>query len=1670
MVKALTRRDKARTRTLLAERLEAKAMLTSVFAVTNSAEPGEIINVRGWDFGAAPEVYISRVTSGSVDATEGETQAAVLTSSETNLTAMIPASFEAGLYHIRIRNSENNTFSPGNWINQPYAHTTEFDSVGAGNEFRLFGENLATSVAATTVTFVNVSQYQSPITVGASELDEHHVTVTAPTGLFAGNTYQLIVNNGYGGTWGDAEALEPIVAQASNADPFDLDVPWGAEFATIALPANQYNIKTDPRLGLHAAGDGVTDDRAAISAAINAISAAGGGVLYLPAGTYRIPWSSGDALTWKSGVVFKGDGVDITKLDFVPGGEYPTNSGRGIRATDAQRIGMMDLTYQNLTDAGTASLSGGGTQSKFVFLKNFKHENPTYRDANDILRMSHVLVEDSNLDGMVRTGYNATNKIHISEYVTFRNNQVTWSRGRLGYGLRHSVIESSIFSRDGDTVYASGEGDGGWTAGGNSNLIFLDNTFNVIGAPLTSTNDGETILAEYSLDNPLRIASGATANTLEDALSGLPVPLVAANGLGATRVAIVSGTGAGQWRYIVSNTASTITVDRPWDVLPDDTSFYSTNRWNTDKWLIQDNNFEGVQRGIWLYTGANDTVITGNTLTNAEGIWVRGSSIYTDRLDIAWDTLVENNTVANTNNSLPAYIAAQGATSTGVYGDVLTNTGIVFRNNTVQAYALGNNNNSWNNGQNWFEGYAAIGNFNGIQSDTSKQHVGIIFQGNHAINTDRQYRVGTGSDQVVIWDATSSNAGALIADYTRDDQSVAATNLVWGSGSGAPNTLPTRWFTSNNDLNGTTPSGGGVALAISDETHTSYDLSAGQGGLNSRINAAEFAWVELPGNFSIQTRIQGFTQSFDTQSFAGLMVRPNTTDPKSVFAAMYATPDNTIGYRFEYRSTPDINASKATSGTVAGYPNVWVKLTRVGNLLTGYRSNDGQTWTSVGSVTIASLPETVYVGLTASSGLYNRRTTVNFRDVAIDAVAPTAAAGGPYAITEGNAVALSGAASGIGPLDLSWDLNGDGAFGDAVGPTPTVTWAQLAALGIDNGPAAYSAVLRVTDLFGNATNSVPVTLTVSNAAPTAAGITLVGAANEGSPVAFSLVSPNDNSFDDLAIGLRFSFALTQSGLISSYAASSPTNNGSLNFGDDGLYTVWGRVIDQDGGFSDYSTTVTVLNVAPTANAGGPYTINEGASLALTGSGTDPVDGLTFSWDLNGDGNFNDASGATPQFTWAQLLALGVNDGAHAYHVRLRVDDGDGGVTITAPVTLSVLNVGPLVAFAGPQDVLVGEQHLYSFTATDPSPADQAASFTFRIDWNADGIADQVVTGPSSISISHTFDLPGPARIRVSAEDRDGTTGLIANAQVTVAGIVTRPNAEDPLLTDLVWGGTSGADQVVFEQFDGTTILLRETLLNGAIVNNQQSFPNITGRIIAIGAAGNDVLDAVALSQTPATLDGGAGNNTLYGGEAGDLLIGGSNGGEGQQGSNTIIAGNGNNTIYGNAIVGAEGSTGGNHLIVGGSGNDTIYGSYGSVVRKNGDPSNGGEGGKNLIIGGEGSDVIYASQQTDGAEGGQGSLLLGGSTTHSQQALAAILAEWSHSSRSYEQRVANIRGTGTGDRANGNAFLVPGLTLEDDGSLDALFSDSAGDLNWLILSADEDQHHRIKDEELITAIS
>ena len=83
-------------------------------------------------------------------------------------------------------------------------------------------------------------------------------------------------------------------------DLYDFDVmtgrSWGIE--TNIADANTYygivdfiNVKTDPVwlniCAYDAAGDGVTDDTAAIQSSINYLSSLGGGTVYLPEGEYR---------------------------------------------------------------------------------------------------------------------------------------------------------------------------------------------------------------------------------------------------------------------------------------------------------------------------------------------------------------------------------------------------------------------------------------------------------------------------------------------------------------------------------------------------------------------------------------------------------------------------------------------------------------------------------------------------------------------------------------------------------------------------------------------------------------------------------------------------------------------------------------------------------------------------------------------------------------------------------------------------------------------------------------------------------------------------------------------------------------------------------------------------------------------------------------------------------------------------------------------------------------------------------------------------------------------------------------------------------------------------------------------------------------------------------------
>lgn len=115
-----------------------------------------------------------------------------------------------------------------------------------------------------------------------------------------------------------------------------------------------------------------------------------------------------------------------------------------------------------------------------------------------------------------------------------------------------------------------------------------------------------------------------------------------------------------------------------------------------------------------------------------------------------------------------------------------------------------------------------------------------------------------------------------------------------------------------------------------------------------------------------------------------------------------------------------------------------------------------------------------------------------------------------------------------------------------------------------------------------------------------------------------------------------------------FQTSNPAQSATHQYMYSGTYTAALRVIDDGGAFDIIMADIVVLqsaNVAPSAEAGGPYSMLEGQNLQLNGSGSDPNedcgDTLTYHWDLNDDAVYNDATGEASLVPWSTLEPLGL---------------------------------------------------------------------------------------------------------------------------------------------------------------------------------------------------------------------------------------------------------------------------------------------------------------------------------------------------------------------------------------------------------------------------------------------
>ncbi|MGI9066294.1 MAG: tandem-95 repeat protein [Pyrinomonadaceae bacterium] len=145
----------------------------------------------------------------------------------------------------------------------------------------------------------------------------------------------------------------------------------------------------------------------------------------------------------------------------------------------------------------------------------------------------------------------------------------------------------------------------------------------------------------------------------------------------------------------------------------------------------------------------------------------------------------------------------------------------------------------------------------------------------------------------------------------------------------------------------------------------------------------------------------------------------------------------------------------------------------------------------------------------------------------------------------------------------------------------------------------------------------------------------------------------------------------------------------------------------DSNTASVSITVNPINDAPAASAGGPYAVGEGASVPVFATGAD-IDGdpLTFAWDFDGDGQFDDAVGANPSFSAAGL------DGPGTRTIRVQASDGAGGSAVSS-ANVTVKNVNPSAAINGaPATSPEGTQINLSSTVNDAGVPD-----THTLSWS-----------------------------------------------------------------------------------------------------------------------------------------------------------------------------------------------------------------------------------------------------------------------------------------------------------------------------------------------------------------
>ena len=259
---------------------------------------------------------------------------------------------------------------------------------------------------------------------------------------------------------------------------------------------------------------------------------------------------------------------------------------------------------------------------------------------------------------------------------------------------------------------------------------------------------------------------------------------------------------------------------------------------------------------------------------------------------------------------------------------------------------------------------------------------------------------GSGPGSVAYTVASNSGA-ARTATLTVADRTFTVTQAGDTEAPPPPPPPPAGW--SGGDIGGTayegSASGDGSAFTLS---------GAGADIWNS---ADQFFFLsqQVTGDFQITTRVTS-VEFVHAWTKAGLMMRETLT-AGARHASIFVTPAK--GIAMQYRSST--GGASAQGGAAGGTAPRWIRLTRRGSTFAAFTgSADGNTWTQIGSVSMAMGP-TIHVGLALTSHEVSRLATATFDGTAgvplETAPPPPPPPSGVWGSSDIGAVAFAGSAT-----------------------------------------------------------------------------------------------------------------------------------------------------------------------------------------------------------------------------------------------------------------------------------------------------------------------------------------------------------------------------------------------------------------------------------------------------------------------------------------------------------------------------------------------------------------------------------------------------------------------------------------------------------------------------------